>query len=432
MWFKSKEKEDESGLFTQKWMDEWIESINKSKEFKQKGKNWSAPLIIKFEPLPQLLKEKNTTGIYLDLKYGECKELRYSTKSDEDICDVILSADEKTWIQLMEKGADPASMILNNRLSLEKGSLILLSTQSKAAKALLKTAPTSNIGINRSKEIIKPKNRTHFTTTRKGVDLDSLPMQLFRESKLNKLLKPSTVEYSKEREGLKTLGVNEKKIIAHFLSLILACKEASIIDQTPLMQIIADEERVEEQMYMNSMLNDESNNLEFLTLYVKEVIGNQKLDQFHGPHFKSLLYHKLPQTTNLLKSDPSPLAQIKACLILNIIVKRIIAKTCYLTFYESLSVKNILPDLQKGILDLVENEKRHETFASYFINRVLDGDKNLREPFEKEMQDLFYDGTNIIQEIFTFYDDEDSIEIKKERMLNKAIAEYQNALSGLD
>ncbi|MEX0661596.1 MAG: hypothetical protein WEA58_09215 [Balneolaceae bacterium] len=412
-------------------MEDWLESINNSKEFKKRGKNWNAPLIIKFEPVPNLLRENNTTGIFLDLKYGECKDLRYSKENDEDICDVILSADEATWIQLMEKGGDPTSMILKNRLSLKKGSLILLSTQSKAAKALLKMAPTSTIGEKRREEVIKPKSRTHFTTITDGLGLNSLPMQLFQKMKNNQVSGPPTIDYSKERESLKGLGKNEVKVVTHLLSLVLACKEASATHQLPLVQVISDERSIEEQMYMTSVLWEESNHLEFLTVYIKEVIKAKQLDQFHGPHFKSLIYDKLPQSTNLLKRDHSPFLQIKAWSILHIIVKRMIAKTCYLTLYKTLSENNILPGLQMGIINLKKDEARHETFASFSIKRTLDENTNLRESFEKEMEELFYDGTNIIQEIFTFYDDDSSLWIKKESLLDKSISEYQTAFKNV-
>lgn len=428
MWFNPKEKEKEKGLFTEQWLKEWFDSINNSKEFKQKGKNWNAPLILKFDPLPNHFKKNEATGFYLNLKYGECIELRYSNFKDEESSDVILKADEKTWIHLMEKGADPTSMIMNNQLSLEKGSLILLSTQSKAAKALLKTAP---IGINRSKVIIKPKNRTHYKTTNTGLNEKSLPLRLFRTRSAGNLMS-SNFDPSKDLKDWEELDEMDQILISHIFSLILGCKEASSIYHLPLIQIIAEEGRIEEQMCMTSILWDESNHLEYLSAYNNKVLEtSQNLEQYHGEHFKYLLYKKLPQTAALLKTDHSPLSQIKTYAILNIIVKSMIANSCFKVLYDLMHQQNILPGLKNSINKIIQDESAHQTFTFYLINHLLNENKDLEEIVEKELDELLYDGTNIIQEIFTFYEDGSSLGLKKKSFLTKAITEYQNYISNL-
>lgn len=433
MWFNSKEREEEKGLFTRVWMQTWFENINNSKEYKQKAKNWNAPLIIKFEPLPEIFSNNKATGIFLNLKYGECNELRYSTENDEDSCDVILSANEKTWIQLMKKGADPTSMILNKQLSLEKGSLILLSTQRKAAKALLKTAPTLSVKPNSNNEIIKPKNRTHFKTTRAGLNDESLPLKLFKISGDYGYLLSGNIDQSKDKYDWSELDEEEQIFITHFMSLLIGCKEASSIFHLPLVQIVADEGRIEEQMFFSSLLWDESNHLEFLSNYSKRVIGfKQNFELYHGDHFKNLFFQKLSHSVNLLKTNPTPALQIKISATLNIIVKDMITKSCCKVLKTVLIEQDILPGLKITLTRIIQKESVHQTFALYFIKRLLNKNNNLMGILEKELDQLLNDGTNVIQEIFTFYEDEIPFGVKRKPILVKAIKSYQQYTSALE
>ena len=104
MWFNKKTKETENTeYFTESWMEQWKVSINESEDYKKKGESWNAPIVLKVEPKPTPISENSATGIYLDLKYGECLDLRYATDKDEELCDLILEADSSTWINLIEK-----------------------------------------------------------------------------------------------------------------------------------------------------------------------------------------------------------------------------------------------------------------------------------------------------------------------------------------
>jgi len=75
MWFNKKETEKKNNYFSEEWISEWKKSINKSDDYKKKGKGWNAPLIIKFDPVPEIFKENDAIGIYLNLKYGSVKKL---------------------------------------------------------------------------------------------------------------------------------------------------------------------------------------------------------------------------------------------------------------------------------------------------------------------------------------------------------------------
>jgi len=437
MWFNKKETEKKNNYFSEEWISEWKKSINKSDDYKKKGKGWNAPLIIKFDPVPEIFKENDAIGIYLNLKYGSCEEARYAKNEDIPKCDIVLTADEKTWVQLMEKGQDPTMLIMKNRLKMEKGSLVLLSTQKKAAESLLKTAPSYSDTHSSSalfeNDKIKPRSHDKFATTSRGLNRDSFPMQLFQKAKVYGTWNPTDIDLSKDKNDWEKLDEGQKKIITHLSGLFMAGEEAVTLDLLPLMGVIAKEGRIEEEIYLTSFLWEEAKHTEFFARYTEEVmIGPTNFEEFHGPLYKVLFYEKLPRTLSRLETDPSPLAQLKASATYNIIVEGTLAETGYEAYHKMLKENDIMPGMQEGITKLKQDESRHIAYALYLIERLLKENKKLVEPLEKELEDLLYDATNIIQEIFSFYDDEQvPFGLEKEWFLNHAVKQFQKRLHAL-
>ncbi len=439
MWFKKKESQDIQSYFTRKWLGEWKVSLKNSTDYKNKGKNWNAPLILKFDPIPDVLNSENAIGFFLNLQYGECYDMRFAKPEDEDISDVILKADKTTWIKLIEEKKDPTMSIMKGKLKLEKGSLVTLSTHRKAAKALLETAPVySAQHVNQvdSKKTDKAQKRgtlkhKKFITTSKGLNFESFPMQLFQKAKKYGIWNPSDIDFSKDREQWQQLSDEEKKIITHLSALFMAGEEAVTLDILPLIQVIASEGRIEEEMFLTSFLWEEAKHTEFFSRFVNEVmVSRPDFEAFHGPFYKVLFYEKLPIAMNRLTEDASPLSQLKASGTYNMIVEGTLAETGYEAYHKMLKENDLLPGMQKGITLLKQDESRHIAYGLYLINRLLSDNPGLRGPFEDELEELLNDATNIIHEIFEPYDVV-PFGLDKEWFLEYAIKQFQNRINKL-
>lgn len=438
MWFKKDEKEtDELTYFSESWMEEWKQSINKSDDYKKKGKTWNAPIVLKVKPQPEPIKEADATGIYLNLSYGECLELRYSTAKDEQNCNFILEADNKTWINLIEKGKDPTMSILKNSVKLKKGSLIMLSTQRKAAEALLKTAPT--LQYRRGGAIESPAGQTEqdpshssFKTTSRGLDFESFPMKLFQKAKIYGIWNPADIDLSADQTQWIEFTADEQRILIHLSSLFMAGEEAVTLDILPLIQTIAREGRIEEEIYLTSFLGEEAKHTEFFSMYVQQVMtGPNDFESFHKPMYKILFYEKLPRALHALDNDTSARAQLKAAATYNMIVEGTLAETGYAAFSKMLGDYDLLPGLLEGIEKLKQDESRHIAFGIYLINRLIDDNPELGSELEDLLEELLYDATNIIHEIFSQYETV-PFGLEKEWFLNHAIQQFQNRLSKLN
>jgi len=436
-WSKKTNTNKETGFFEESWLSDWKTSINTSDNYKKKGKTWNAPIVLKMSPLPEYIAQKNGTGIYLNLSYGECLDLRYSTKQDEKESSLVLEAEPSTWVNLIKKGKDPTMSILQNRIKLVKGSLVLLSTQRKAAEALLKTAPVpgereATVNGRQHEAASKPKLHESFVTTSRGLDFDSFPMKLFQKAKIYGIWNPADINLSEDIEQWNGFKSDEKQIITHLLALFMAGEEAVTLDLLPLIQTIAQEGRIEEEIFLTSFLWEEAKHTEFFSGYVQKVMGGSiDLEKYHGPMYKTLFYQKLPQALHALQHDKSPHAQLKASTTYNMIVEGTLAETGYAAFSKMLADNNLLPGLLKGIEKLKQDESRHIAYGLYLINRLLDDNPDQKEATENELEDLLYDATNVINEIFARYEVV-PFGLEKEWFLNHAIQQFQNRMTKLN
>lgn len=438
MWFKKKTTEETNKLFTEDWAQKWKEGINSSDKYAKQGKNWNAPILILFDPVPDELNEEGHIGFYIDLKYGNCEELRHATKEDKNRVDVILSASKENWIHLLSSKKDPTMLIMKGKIKLEKGSLVMLSIHRKAATTLLSCAPISGFqepksdsSVNNSNNGSFNKKRDHFKTTNKGLNFESFPMQLFQKSKKLGVWNPSDIDFSKDHKQWVNLEKEEQDLIIHLSGLFMAGEEAVTSDLLPLISVVAKEGRIEEEIYLTSFLWEEAKHTEFFSLFVKEVIQAQPdFEKYHGPFYKELFYKKLPQALNNLYQDASPLAQLKASATYNIIVEGTLAETGYEAFSQMLNERDLLPGLRQGITLLKQDESRHIAFALYFIDRIMQENKGLQQPFEDEVEILLDDATNMIFEIFDRYE-KVPFGLEREWFLNYALKQFQKRMHKL-
>lgn len=434
-WFKKKPVDTHKDYFTPEWVSEWKEAINTSSSYKKEGSEWNAPIVLKFDPKPDSFKEKDAIGFFLDLKYGECLELRYASQDDNIRSSIVLSADEKTWLKMIQDKKDPAMMIMKGQLKLEKGSLVMLSTHRNAAKSLLHTAPvcSGSVLVQQISHALKEpasirKEHTGFVTTKKGLDFESFPMKLFQKAKVYGIWNPSDIDFSKDKEQWLSLKEEEKNIIIHLSALFMAGEEAVTLDLLPLIQTISKEGRIEEEIFLTSFLWEEAKHTEFFSRFVQEVMDiRPDFESYHGPFYKKLFYHILPSSLNALYTDTSPLAQLKASGTYNMIVEGTLAETGYEAYYKMLKENDLLPGLQRGITLLKQDESRHIAYGLFLINRLLAEHSDVKEPFEQHLEDLLNDATNVIHEIFEPYDVV-PFGLKKEWFLDYSIKQFQHRM----
>jgi ribonucleoside-diphosphate reductase beta chain len=431
-------------LFSTEWMNLWKESINNSEAYKTSGKNWDEPLVLKFKEGLDL-EHSQVEGFWLNLQKGSCKEIRYATNEDVSKTKVILSASTEVWESLIKEKKDPLFLLMQGLLKLEKGSLLKLTSERASAKALLEAASEAGEMVQHAKteeimsestDVASPvkqmvSKRTSLATTRRGLDMDSFPMQLFQRSKQLGVWDPAIISFEADAQQWATFTDLEKRVLLHLTSMFIAGEEAVTLDLLPLIQTVASEGRIEEEIYLTSFLWEEAKHTEFFALFLDKVVqADPMIESFHGPAYKRLFYDQLHEALERLKYDQSPESQLIASVTYNMIVEGTLAETGYEAYYNMLTDNDMLPGLREGIGLLKRDESRHIAYGLYFIKRLLNEHPHLIKTLEAETGKLIEMALEVVNEIFEPYDVM-PFGLEKEWYLNYATTQFSKRMKKL-
>ncbi len=407
-----------TSLFTPEWMKTWQHAISADDAYRTHGQSWREPLLLKFTDGDGLLPEPHAIGFRLDLQGGSCKEIRYAFSGDEASVATIMSASFAIWKDLIESGRDPLFLVMKGSITLEKGSLFKLSGQRKAAKALLEAASKAakkaeqvlpeNPDVPAKSDVPyhpeKKNGRARFSTPSGGLDPESFPMKLFQKAKQLGIWNPSDIDFSKDRKQWESFTDTERTVLLHLTSMFVAGEEAVTLDLLPLIMTVAEEGRIEEEIYLTSFLWEEAKHTEFFDRFLKETVRSPvDMESFHGPAWRRLFHDELHTALNRLRSDSGPENQLRASVTYNLIVEGTLAETGYEAYYNMLSEQDMLPGLREGIGHLKRDESRHIAFGLYFIRRLIEAHPHLTNVVEEEAGRLLHQAIDVVNEIFAPY-----------------------------
>ena len=157
-------------------------------------------------------------------------------------------------------------------------------------------------------------------------------MKLYEKAKKLGIWNPSDLDFSHDILDWQTLTAEEQDLLLRLTALFQAGEEAVTLDLLPLIQVIAEEGRLEEEMYLTTFLFEEAKHTDFFTRMLAEVTGSDfDLSHYHSESYRTIFYEALPPTLLALKTDTSPAAQVKASTVYNLLVEGMLAETGYHT-----------------------------------------------------------------------------------------------------
>jgi ribonucleoside-diphosphate reductase beta chain len=261
---------------------------------------------------------------------------------------------------------------------------------------------------------------TSFATTTRGLNRDLPPMRLYEKAKKLGIWNPSDIDFSKDKQDWEKFTDEEKDLCLLLLSMFVAGEEAVTLDLLPLIQAIAEEGRIEEEMYLTTFLFEEAKHTDFFRRFMDEVafpspegvpFGDDKglgvgsdLTRYHGDNYRQLFYHALPDALNTLRSAPSPASQIRASVTYNMIVEGVLAETGYQAFFTMLERNDLLPGLRKGISLLKQDESRHIAYGVYLLSRLMAEHPDEWDNLQIQMNTLLPSAIGVIGDAFARYE----------------------------
>ena len=219
---------------------------------------------------------------------------------------------------------------------------------------------------------ITPERRVFTTTSTRGIQYDSPPMRLWEKAKRLGIWNPSDIDFTQDRADWQKLDTREKEYILQLCSLFLAGEESVTLDLLPLIMVVAQEGRTEEELYLTSFLWEEAKHVDGFRRFFNEVAQEYSdLSRYHTPSYSKVFYEELPNAMNRLYTDKSVEAQVRASTTYNMFVEGVMAETGYYSFYRVLTQNNLMPGMQQFVAYLKRDESRHIAFAVYFLSRLM-------------------------------------------------------------
>lgn len=248
---------------------------------------------------------------------------------------------------------------------------------------------------------------TFQTVNGQGIDRNSFPMKLWEKAKKYGIWNPNQFDFSKDAEDWKKLGELEKDFMLRTIAQFQAGEEAVTLDLLPLIMAIAQEGRLEEEIYLTSFLWEEAKHVDGFNRFITQVLGPDfgDIGELMVDSYKLIFYQLLPEAMNRLKDDPSPVNMARASVTYNMIIEGVLAETGYYVFYRILDQNKIMPGLKSFIGLLKQDESRHIAYGIYLISRLVseNGD-DVWSAVQEQMNIMLVPAIQLIEEAYKLYD----------------------------
>ncbi len=271
-----------------------------------------------------------------------------------------------------------------------------------------------------------------FATTTRGLNRELPPMRLYEKAKKLGIWNPSDIDFTKDKQDWAGFTDEEKDLCLLLLSMFVAGEEAVTLDLLPLIQVVAQEGRLEEEMYLTTFLFEEAKHTDFFRRFMDEVAeADMDLSRYHSDNYRQLFYEALPDALNALRSDPSPASQIRASVTYNMVVEGVLAETGYQAFFTMLERNDLCPGLRKGIGLLKQDESRHIAYGVYLLSRLIAEHPQEWDNLQMRMSTLLPSAIGVIGDAFAKYTVV-PFGLKEEDFVNYAMSQFSKRFERLE
>ncbi|WP_273367308.1 R2-like ligand-binding oxidase [Alicyclobacillus herbarius] len=228
--------------------------------------------------------------------------------------------------------------------------------------------------------------RTFKTTSEASLQSKSFPLRLYEKAKKLGIWDPADIDFEQDKRDWAAMSEADKETFLRLLSQFQAGEESVALDLVPLIDAVARDGRLEEEMFLTTFLFEEAKHTEFFHRFLKEVVpGAGDLTRFHSPAYRKIFYEELPEAMGRLRENTSPSALVEAAVTYNMVVEGVIAESGYYIFFETAKKQGKLPGLVQGITYVKMDESRHISFGTYLIQRCLQADPKLWDVVNRKL-----------------------------------------------
>jgi len=243
------------------------------------------------------------------------------------------------------------------------------------------------------------------TTSQRGLNHNLPPMRLWHKAKKLGTWDPRAISLDRDIKDWRALSPDQRDLIVRLTSLFQAGEEAVTLDLLPLIMVVAEEGRLEEEMFLTAFLWEEAKHVEAFRRFLDEVVcTHEDLSHYHTPNYSRIFYRELPAALNRLRHDSSPQAQAEASVTYNLIVEGVLAETGYHAYHAILKRNDLLPGMLQMMEYLKRDESRHLAYGVYLLSRlVIEHGDPIWNAIERRMGELLTPAIEVVNELFEAY-----------------------------
>src|SRR5438045_8377184 len=146
-------------------------------------------------------------------------------------------------------------------------------------------------------------------------------MRLFQKAKRLGTWDPQQLDFSRDGADWAAFDDLERDFLLRTLALFQAGEEGVTKDLLPLIEVVAGEGRIEEEIFLTSFLWEEAKHVEFFRRWLDQVaVACGDLTGYLTPSYTRLFTEELPVALNALRTDQSVEAQLRASVTYNMII----------------------------------------------------------------------------------------------------------------
>jgi len=246
----------------------------------------------------------------------------------------------------------------------------------------------------------------YVTISGRGLDWESVPMRLFQKAKRLGTWDPQTLDFTRDATDWASFNDTERDFLLRTLTLFQAGEEGVTTDLLPLIMAVADEGRIEEEIYLTSFLWEEAKHVEFFRRWLDEIaLAPDDLERYLTPSYRKLFLEELPTSLRALKIDRSAEAQIRASVTYNMVIEGVLAETGYHGFRQALEANQKLSGLLDGIRLISRDESRHIRYGVFLLDRLINESADGWDVMNRRMNELLGPAMAVVSEFWESYDD---------------------------
>jgi len=233
-------------------------------------------------------------------------------------------------------------------------------------------------------------------------------MRLFQKAKRLGTWDPQELDFTADAADWAGFTDTERDFLLRTLALFQAGEEGVTQDLLPLIMAVAEEGRIEEEIFLTSFLWEEAKHVEFFRRWLDEIaVARGDLEGYLTPSYRHLFLVELPSALNALKTDRSVNAQIRAAVTYNMIIEGVLAETGYHGFRQALEANGKMPGLLDGIRLTARDESRHIRYGVFLLDRLINQSPDGWEVMNERMNELLGPAMGVISEFWEGYDESD-------------------------